>query len=247
MKKILNRSEYANTKDLRFRGALSDEYQLNEKVYPHQQRLHKLLGKQIKKYCSVRKNSLCLEIGCGTGDTTKEVLAYNTGLRISCLDSSRSMLKQAKKNLTTHHTASLLDFVSADAVDFVQSTKQRYDVIFSAYTLHNIKRDLRKKLIRGIFRVLKRGGIFIELDIIYSPDTKLGATQFTWLAKQLDNYITLGRGDLQRKWLAHITADRNPQLILTEDELIKDLQRAGFKNLKRIKRYHSDAIFIARK
>jgi len=238
-----------NSKELRFNGALSDEYDLNLKVFPNQKRLFKLLGKQILNYCLISKikNPYVLELGCGTGDTTKEVFACNPKLKISCLDSSKSMILQIKKNLKTQFNKNQVDFILDDATSFLQVTKNKYDIIFTAYLLHNIKKDERSALIKLIYNCLNKGGIFIELDVIYNENEKISNLQFSWLAKQLDKYVKLGRPDLQQKWLKHITEDRNPNRILLESKLINELKDTKFKSIECIERYHSDALYIAKK
>lgn len=231
----------------RFGGSLSDEYELNLKVYPHQAKIHDRVGKLVKKLLGSRIKSHVLEIGCGIGDTTKPVLSYAPHIHLTCVDNSASMIRQAGDMLHLFPRADVL-LKKTDALRYLkESPTASIDIIFSAYTLHNFKKEYRAKVITELSRVLKPRGCFINADILYSSNGRLSKEQFSWLAAQLDNYDQLKRPDLKRKWLRHITADRDPNRILLEDTYAKQLRSAGFTKVENMFRYHSDAILVAKK
>jgi ubiquinone/menaquinone biosynthesis C-methylase UbiE len=231
----------------RFKGNLSDEYDLNKKVYPHQEKNHIFVAKSIRDF-NKKNNAKVLEIGCGTGETTKEIKNYNEDINLVLLDSSKSMIEQAKKNSKSWRNGGRLEFKEEDALTYLESCKDNeFDIIFSGYTIHNLVKNYRSKVLKEIFRVLKEEGIFINEDIIYSSNKNESINEFRWLAEQLNKYSTLGREDLKDKWLNHITEDRNSDRILIEDEYITELLKLGFKDVHNLLRFHSDAIIIAKK
>lgn len=231
--------------ELRFEGELSDEYRLNQVVYSYQKGLQECLGKIISKYLLTRKNPLLLEIGCGTGDTTREVFRYSPDVEINCLDSSKSMIEQVKQNLKEQFDFGKLNFHYQDALDYLKTTKRKYDVVFTAYTLHNIECEKRSEIINNIQNILKKGGLLVDLDIIYSSDAKKNNSEFSWMVNQLEGYVRLGRPDLKDKWHEHFIEDRDPKRIQLENQLVLNLKNSGFEKIKKITRHESDAIYTA--
>lgn len=228
----------------RFEGTYSDEFALNALAFPYQREMHKRTGTLIKESFP-KKEIKILELGCGTGETTKEVALVNASAQMILIDNSNSMIDQAKVILKD---LPHIKFIQADILEYLTNCDaSSFDVVLSAYTIHNFTQDYRAKVIEQIHRVLKKEGIFLNTDIIYSLDEAESEKQFEWLANHLEKYIEMGRPDLKSKWLTHITEDRNPNRIQIEQKYIALLKSHGFNKVERIFRIHSDAIILAKK
>jgi trans-aconitate methyltransferase len=90
-----------------------------------------------------------LDLGCGTGHLTAEIA--NRGAEVTGLDSSASMIAQARQNYPK------LKFVLADAMSF--DFEQAVDAVFSNAVLHWIKDA--GCVIDRVARVLKPHGRFV--------------------------------------------------------------------------------------
>jgi len=89
-----------------------------------------------------------LELGCGTGYFTKELV--NTNANITAIDISPELLESAKSKIKSDK----INFVLGNAcsVPFEDST---FDVILGSSVLHHLDLD---SAIKEIYRILKKGG-----------------------------------------------------------------------------------------
>lgn len=109
----------------------------------------------IAKYA---KNSVVLDLGCGPGDRTFEMVKY--AKQVLGIDSSKRMLDYAKKK---HQE---IRFIYADATN-VPIDNNSIDAVFSFGLIEYIRN--KEALVKEISRVLKPGGVgVISSTNIYS-------------------------------------------------------------------------------
>jgi trans-aconitate methyltransferase len=99
-------------------------------------------------------NERILDLGCGTGHLTAQIAAPRIdkcGAEVTGLDSSASMIAQARQNYPK------LKFVLADARTF--AFDEPFDAVFSNAALHWIPDAAQ--VIAGVARALKPGGRFV--------------------------------------------------------------------------------------
>lgn len=103
----------------------------------------------------VNKNSEILEIGCGTGKYTG-ILKKNAK-RICGIDISPKMIDVAKKSNSD------VRFIVGDSEKLLDFKNEEFDVVagFNTFSYYPNKLDA----LHSINRVLKRGGIFFDLDM----------------------------------------------------------------------------------
>ena len=95
--------------------------------------------KLISKYLKVKEKDLLLDIGCGTGISTRFFKCKTIGI-----DNSKGMLKKAGKNCV---------FGDAESLPFKD---KMFNIVISVTAIHNFK-DAEKS-IKEIKRVLKKNG-----------------------------------------------------------------------------------------
>lgn len=188
-----------------------------------------------------------LEIGCGTGLTSELILRADRRISLSALDNVESIVEQARHRFADKQE-SKVRFLHADAFEYLQKQEEScLDAVLSALALHNCPGEYRKKVYAEIFRVLKPGGLFINVDKYASDDKVEHQAALDWQLKQFDVFDTEGRSDLKKRWTEHYYADENPEVILYESEYVRDLQALGFRNVRRVYRYQMEASYIAEK
>jgi ubiquinone/menaquinone biosynthesis C-methylase UbiE len=105
--------------------------------------------RRVKMLCdNLSKNLTVLELGCGTGYFTKELIKTNA--KIIALDISPELLEYAKSNVQSDNIEFMLE--NAYLMPFKDST---FDVILGSSVVHHLEIDLA---IKEIFRVLKKNG-----------------------------------------------------------------------------------------
>jgi tRNA threonylcarbamoyl adenosine modification protein (Sua5/YciO/YrdC/YwlC family) len=105
-----------------------------------------------------------LELGTGTGETAKRLLAALEQIQLVCLDESAEMLREAEKVLP------------ADRTGFVQSRLQDplpagpFDLVVSALAIHHLDPHEKPDLFARVRDALSPGGRFVLADVIVPDD-----------------------------------------------------------------------------
>ena len=175
---------------------------------------HYLIKYLSVKSLKIQRQSMILDLCCGTGDFTKILTKISPESMVIGLDNSMEMIKLAKAK--NPHSA----FIQGDCLD-LPFRENEFDIVTMGFGLRNIQD--RSKALSEIKRVLKDGGQFLHLDF----------GKHNIFSKIFDLYV---------KFLAMFFV-KNPQsyLYLIESkneypepyELIKEFENNGFKYLKR--------------
>jgi len=154
-----------------------------------------------------------LELGIGTGETTRGVLAHHPQARLTAIDSSPKMLERACE---TYPEADIRLSRLEDPLP-----PGPFDLVFSALAVHHLDGAGKRDLFGRIAASLADGGTFVLADVIVPVDSADAVTpctpdfdlpdrlddQLGWLADAgFDAEATWVRGDL-----AVVRAKRRPR------------------------------------
>jgi SAM-dependent methyltransferase len=106
------------------------EYDRNRPTYPD------VLVDQACEVAGIGVGDRVLEVGCGTGQLTRSLLAR--GLRVTALEPGDQLIRVAEENLKD---AGDVELVHARLED-VQLPRERYQAVFSASAIHWVDPDL---------------------------------------------------------------------------------------------------------
>lgn len=235
----------------RFKGKMSEEYQLISLALPHFEELQAQVGKAVAAYQADPKTPILrvIDIGCGDGVTSHTILRSRGDVYLVCLDSEEEMVRQAKINLSEALLEKKSELVHADALDYFkeQETGSAH-IAASALTLHNMEKTYRDELHNEIFRALVPGGLFINADK-YAPQDDI--QRFKALERALerffDAYAPLGKIKLLKDWVLHNVADQAPDRCMKEGDTIDILRSIGFVDIKILYRENMEAVLAAQK
>ncbi len=175
---------------------------------------HYLIKFFALKGLKIQKQSMILDLCCGTGDFTKILTKTSPESKVIGLDNSMEMIKLAKAK--NPHSA----FIQGNCLD-LPFRENEFDIVTIGFGLRNIQD--RSKALSEIKRVLKDGGQFLHLDF----------GKHNIFSKIFDLYV---------KFLAmFFVKDPQSYLYLIESkneypqpyEIIKEFEDNGFKFLKR--------------
>lgn len=125
--------------------------------------LHRLWKKRIidiiKSYYN-DKQIQCLDLCCGTGDISLRLSKLENANIVYSIDFSENMLSIAKSRLKNIPNSKL---EIGDATNLVSIANESMDVVTVGFGLRNVNN--LDKAISEIYRILKPGGIFINLDV----------------------------------------------------------------------------------
>jgi tRNA (cmo5U34)-methyltransferase len=187
-----------------------------------------------------------LDLGCGDGIVASAVAEIDNGVSVTLVDGSRDMLKKAKERLKSLKQAAC---VPASFQEIIRKDLLRgyYDFIASSLAIHHLTMQEKAALFRKIFKLLNRGGHFVNIDVVLAPSASLEK----W-------YLSLWRDWIdERKWDLGIESDQfnditrryknaenKPDPLLRQLEALK---AAGFADVDCYYQYGIFTIFGGRK
>ena len=175
-------------------------------IYEQRNESQRVEGMELMKNLEIKRGSTVLDLGCGTGDLTKE-LAELVGAegKVVGVDPDEERLKIAREK----YSASNIEYLQADSETFPVG---QYDIVFSNYVMHWIKD--KEGLFRRVYDNLRPGGVFAVVTFDSGPPlTEIGNKFF-------DEFIG---PEGVKKFLFEDT------VCLTADEYKKLAQATGFE------------------
>lgn len=179
-----------------------------------------------------------LDLGCGTGNLTKQMLNKFPEAEIDALDISEEILNESRKRFSDKPN---IRYIQADFKS-LHLPPGSYDLVMSSIAIHHIEDPDKIRLYAEVFQALSAGGLFIFADQtrgitdeIYQKNIatwkeeafKLGSTQENW-----------------NMWMEHQDAHDYHTPIKWH---VHELEKAGFTNIDLIWKYLLWAVFWARK
>jgi tRNA (cmo5U34)-methyltransferase len=235
----------------RFQGKTGKEFDLSAIAIPHRQEMQELIGAIIQKeFKDTSINQIkVLEIGFGTGFTTKIIARSDNRIKVFAIDNEIMMLKQAESNLAPLIQYDKVKLIHEDALEFLEKQDSNsFDVFASCETIHNFEHEYRQKILKEIYRILKTDGFLINADKYALDDEHKHKESLTWQLQEFQNKLApLDRQDLIKEWTQHYLDDDKPERIMKESKSIELMKSLGFKDINIIFRKQMEAILIARK
>jgi tRNA (cmo5U34)-methyltransferase len=105
-----------------------------------------------------------LELGTGTGETARRVLAAHPAAVLVGIDASREMLDRARSVLPEHR----IELRIARLEDRLPDGP--FDLVVSALAVHHLDAAGKEDLFRRVARVLSPGGRFVLGDVVVPED-----------------------------------------------------------------------------
>lgn len=188
--------------------------------------LHRVWKNEIIK--CIRKNFpnqdvTCLDLCCGTGDITIRISQLPNINKVYGVDFSENMLSIAKNRKQAN---SKIEFQIGDATNLENFANDSLDVVTIGFGLRNVN-DMSKTL-REIHRVLKKGGLFLNLDVgkVNNPVIRVFANFYFFKIVPLIGYLLWGGKNEMFNYL--------PESSLyypNQEELKQILEQHGFQNV----------------
>lgn len=125
------------------------------------------LARLLKRLFKSRTDLNFLDFGCGNGSLLRWLLKRirsdfrNLDIRLSGVDISSGMIKEAKKGWEDQQTIAQFDVLFAGKTPYESET---FDVVVASSVFHHIEPEERAGALKEILRVLKPGGYFLMIE-----------------------------------------------------------------------------------
>lgn len=232
----------------RFGGQCSDEYPLWRQARPYLPEIHHALAKRVRELLTARPHPVrALDIGCGDGAIT-QILLENGELAAVAIDSEPKMIAQAKARLSQWVENGSLEIFEEDALHYLAGQPaDSFDIVATGYVFHNMTLQYRKEVFQGLYRALKKGGIFMNADK-YAQEGEAHRKALVWqLEKLFEVFGGAEKLDLLKEWVIHYMVDELSDRVMREANEVEFLDRLGFNNIEIVCRRHMDAVLFAQK
>ncbi len=176
-----------------------------------------------------------MDLGCGTGNITREVKKRYPHARVTCLDLAEPMIKIAQHKLAEY------DDIQYKVGDFSSfQFDDGYDLIISSLALHHLKTDADKIAVyQKIYDALREGGVFLNADKVLASNQYLETVSIThwkeWMRKR-----NISEKDIEEVWLPTYYEEDFPAHLISH---IDWLRKIGFKDVDITWKYVMGAVF----
>ena len=129
---------------------------------------------RVAEHAAGREVSTIIELGTGTGETSRRVLTLHPGARLTGIDESAEMLAVAREVLPAQNVGELL--VQGIEDDLPAGP---FDLAISALTIHHLDGPGKRDLFDRLARVLVPGARFVMADVVVPDDPRDAVTPLT--------------------------------------------------------------------
>jgi tRNA (cmo5U34)-methyltransferase len=179
-----------------------------------------------------------LDLGAGTGLFSQRVFNKYPRAKFVLYDLAAKMLAIARERFQQHPNQ--FEYVVIDYRDFQNSRK--YDLVISSLSIHHLTDSEKKNLFGQVYRSLKDGGFFINIDQIKGPTQEMQNLYWTnWLRTVRE------KGAAEEQIQASIARrTKYDQDALLADQL-RWLSDTGFVNVDCVYKNYFIGVFFAKK
>jgi len=107
-----------------------------------------------------------LDVACGTGELLQQMIQTHPSVEYTGIDLSGPYLKYARKR---HPELSDISLMRANAEE-IPFRDNYFDAVTSVYLMHELPRDVRKRVIQEMLRVTKPGGLIVVQDSVQANE-----------------------------------------------------------------------------
>ncbi len=148
-------------------------YRDNAEVFViERRRLFAVVQSFYRYFMKERQQRTMLDLGCGDGVVTQEILKVEGPVSATLLDGSEDMLNSARERLKKFEN---VRYVRASFQDVLYKDilKERFDFVVSSLAIHHLMMAEKRSLFRKVYSHLSPGGCFANIDVVLAPSEAL--------------------------------------------------------------------------
>lgn len=203
--------------------------------------------KSFYQYCVYSKgDKRILDLGCGDGIMTHEILNIDPNISVTLVDGSDDMLTRARERLAGSKGLTFIKTILQHLPDN-KELRGGFDFIVSSMVIHHLNMREKTDLFRFIYDNLNKGGYFVNMDVVLISDPKLEKWALeTWRQRIKDRQEQLKCAEDYTD-----TPDRHKSLEEnipdTLEDQLKALKEIGFKPVECLYKYGIFTVFMGGK
>jgi len=163
-----------------------------------------------------------LDLGCGNGNITAQLIPYFPNATFTLVDASPEMIELCSNQFKDYD----INYSNKYFQDFLFNPES-YDLIVAGFSLHHCDNKEKQSIFKDINSALKNGGIFSYSDLMISKTNP----EHPMLLEQWNKFVNINFPDGE-KWawiMEHYEAFDRPTDYLDQIEWLKN---TGFTNIQ---------------
>jgi len=151
----------------------SRQYRDNADIYiVERRRMFGILKSFYRHFLKDRDKCNVLDLGCGDGILTHNLLEIDGSISATLIDPSEDMLSRAKERLRGFND---IHYIQASFQDLMKDNilQDSFSFIVSSLAIHHLTMEEKKSLFGKIYSHLHPRGYFMNIDVILAPTADL--------------------------------------------------------------------------
>jgi len=210
-------------------------------------RLLEILKSFYRHFIGNKPNNSILDLGCGDGIVTHELLKVDDSIIATLIDGSEDMLNKAAECLKGFKNIHILKASFQEIIN-KKITLQNFNFIVSSLAIHHLTMKDKKALFRTIYSHLNVHGYFLNIDVILAPAETLEHWYLSlWREWISERKTTMGIQDNSYDDIIQRYKDNRDNKPDNLDKQLKALKSVGFKDVDCYYKYGIFAMYGGRK
>jgi len=230
----------------RYSKDMLETYDVIRLAIPFYDTFQSKVAEFIKNFFGKASPIRIIDLGCGTGLTSIGVLEQMPYAEITLVDYDPIVIEQAKKRLKNYEKRTL--FILEDGLKYLKKLPDNScEAVISALMLHNLKSTLRLKYLEEIYRILIKGGVFVNADKYASDDEEKHKRDLEFHLNCFEVFKRKISEEVAENWRKHFMEDMEQDKIMFSKRSVVQLKKIGFSSVKEYYRNHMFAVLVAEK
>jgi len=214
-------------------------------------RMLDILKLHYRHFLSGKKKNRVLDLGCGDGILTYELMQIDDSISPVLIDASEDMLRNAREKLPWIDQRRFIKASFQQLVDSGANVRlPRFNLVVSSLAIHHLDFHEKERLFTYIFNHLVKGAYFVNIDVVLSPSQPLEHWyRFLWrewMLEQRRSLTALEENACETIIERHAEKGHFNVLDTLADQL-DSLRKIGFKDIDCFFKYGLFAMYGGRK
>jgi tRNA (cmo5U34)-methyltransferase len=226
-----------------FQASVYDRYQFN--CVPQYEEMVSIAVDFLARYCTRSPAPSILDLGCGTGNTSRALTGRFPDVRLTCADGSQQMIDLARAKLSPRD----VEFHCTDLATPGWGAPWQpgtFDAVISVLVLEHLPFPEYRALLKEVLRLMKPGAWFVAVEGHAGPLNQ--QLYFGLMTEWEARAVTEGKLTQEElREIKAISAEKETHYFALPEEKRRWWEEAGLADATTIWQFYCVSVMVARK